>query len=265
MHNEIPADYINPVPSTSSKKMDIKSLDELLFSNKSLTEKILVSSWYCESLIGERELRPLNFYFERINQIKRELESSSKDSIEASINDYIRKMDYKKRTFPTYSIEYSKADCVSSSSLFLSLSELLDSQLYYGCKLGYTDPMDNSDGHVFVRKKLETGYENIDFGDSYPDEFYYSKFKQLPETKPKESILSFMLDNAGVNIIKKGRTKKTKNYITSLDLLEEAIKLTPSLFGIWHNKGLILQFLNRNEEAKKCLIISNYLKTDSKI
>ncbi|MDI3474131.1 MAG: hypothetical protein PWR30_454 [Candidatus Woesearchaeota archaeon] len=263
MHNEILADYINPIPSINSKEIDINSLDELLFSNKSLSEKILVSSWYCESLIGEREIRPLKFYFEEINQIKREIESSSQnDSVEASIKNYIKTIDYEKGTFPSYSIEYRKADCISSSSLFLSLSELLDSQLFNDCKLGYICPKDNSDGHVFVRKKLEKDYENIDFGDSYPDEFYYSKFKKLPETKPKEAILSFLLDNAGVNIIKKG---KTKNYIASLALLDEAIKLTPSLFGIWHNKGVILQFLNRNEEAKKCLAISNYLKTDSKI
>ena len=295
---------------------------EGLFQNQmtsglSLTEIMLYASWMSEQEIGDRELKEPHYYYEKLQEIKANLQeeinqgknaegiikkfignktellvqetakeqmdlfiknklkeyrqqhknNSDKltedmkkkiiQQVETEINDdlYTKEIfencekelnrENKNTSYLTYVLESNNINCVGDTSLFLSLAEMLDQELFENCYIGILPASVESSGHVMIRKKSNEGYENIDFGKIIPDEWYLEELDMFPETKPKKNIVIDILYNCGNNLTEKGL------YAQALKYFNKALKIDPTYSSVKLNKEVVLRKIEERQHYPK--------------
>ncbi|MCK4429255.1 MAG: tetratricopeptide repeat protein [Candidatus Aenigmarchaeota archaeon] len=102
--------------------------------------------------------------------------------------------------------------------------------------------------HVFVRKKEEEGYKNLDQGSIFPEVYYYLLFNSPIRTLPKELILASILNNTGVDLI------DNKQYGKALEIFDKIIELDHDDSFFFGGKATALYCM---EEYSKAIEICN--------
>ncbi len=239
-----------------------------LNSDFSLSEQIINTSWKCEQGTEGRELKGPKYYLDEFYEIadglKKEI-NKGKDAEEVILklikNSFeeldtkqnpISEQDYSetyKGSFLTNFIDFGRINCISATSLFVSLAEILDYKLYENCYLG------DLKGHSMVRLKSGGTYKNIDEGYIVPDELYLKEWGEIPKTLPKEAIpvvINFnKITDMGYKAIRKMPFGSDKSLAearcllyNSLNLVDKNLKKYP-FESLKYNKNA--QELNLNE------------------
>ncbi|MCK4729850.1 MAG: tetratricopeptide repeat protein [Candidatus Aenigmarchaeota archaeon] len=287
-------------------------LQNQMTSGLSLTERMLYASWMSEQEIGDRELEEPHYYYEKLQEIKTNLQEkmdirkdaeevikkfiSNKtdlwvqkerekqvelfidnkmeeyrqqyknngceltDDIEKEIIQRVREEGNKgvftkdisencKKKFNTETknstsyltgvLESNNINCVGTTSLFLSLAEMLDQELFKNCNIGRLYNKITLFGHEIIRKKSNEGYENIDFDKVMPDEYYLEKYGKLPDTSPKENIIADILYNCGTTLGENGFHKQALKYFNKV------LKIDPTHSNAKYNKKFSLKKIEK--------------------
>ena len=192
--------------------------DGLMDSYLSLGERILETSYRGEITCGEK-LESVQYYKDKLFKLRDEIKSQVDDGAdpEETINEYLDNKSLNSKEGGgnislTKALNSDNLNCVSSTSLYLILSEMLDYDLFEKYEIGRVPE------HVFVRKKEEDGYKNLDQGSIFPEVYYYLLFNSPIRTLPKEIILASILNNTGVNLLYK------KQYEKALEIFDEIIE-----------------------------------------
>ena len=172
-----------------------------LISDFSFAENVLRISRMCEQETEGRELKEPKYYLDKFYEIAERLKGDInkgrnaeevilkfiKNKFEGldSKQNPISEQDYSetyKGSFLTNFIDFGRINCISATSLFVSLAEIMDYKLYENCYLG------NLEGHSIIRLKSGEDYKNIDEGYIIPDELYLKEWGKIPKTLPKKAI-----------------------------------------------------------------------------
>lgn len=218
-------------------------------SGLSLYERIIAASYEVERKIGKRKLKPPKFYKDRLFEIKNRLkEEIIKGKYpENVIRDYISSIPYQSDIFLTESLESGKANCVASASLFLSLAEMLDYNLFRNCFVG------NLPKHILIRKRKKRNHENIDFGKTFPLSYYRGRYNAFPKTVNKENIISSIFTNGGYGCDSKD---------DKISLFEKSLKIDPTNIDLWLRIGKYYGDKGMTEKEIECY--DGALKIDPK-
>ncbi len=221
-------------------------------SGLSLSERIIDASYIAESEGYKKKMKPSLFYKEKLFQIKDKIKQKiekEKIATEDAIRDYLKSLEFSNGVFPTETLESGKVNCVSSTALFLSLSEMLDSELYENSHVG------DITFHTIVRKKEGNEYENIDYGRTFPDSHYTDRYGSPPVTKPKDYIVTSILVHGSVPLHDKEEQSKYH---------KRTFKLYPKDADSWFIKGNLLHHnLQEYEEAIKCYTMALGINTEN--
>ena len=214
-------------------------------SNFSFAEKLFSIAHKAESKIGKAE-HPMQELFEIKNKLEKRIDRG--ENAEQVIKNYISSI--KREEYASSLIESlktNKANCVVETALFLSLSEMLDHNLYEKCHVGYIPH--NSDcmvDHVFIRKKVkENKFENIDFGKIFPDSYYKDRFRISPITKSKSFVIAGFLINQG-SILCDDMGK----YEEAIECYDESLEIDPNNASAWSAKATALSKLIEHKGHK---------------
>ncbi len=218
-------------------------------SGLSFSEQVIHNSYLAERAIGKRELKPPSYYKGRMFEIKENLkqEIEKGKSPEETIKQFVHSIYQKKfdnEAFPTEALEIGKTNCVSSTSLILSLSEMLDYNLFERCSVGYISGKEEKSGHVFVKKKIGEKYENIGHGEILSDSSYKINYDKFPIVKPRKFILTQILNGVGTSIYVDEKEK--------IRYFDKALKIYSEASDVWSNKGNALCIQGKFKEGIKC-------------
>ncbi|MCK4428769.1 MAG: tetratricopeptide repeat protein [Candidatus Aenigmarchaeota archaeon] len=206
-----------------------------------------------EKVKGEEELESPNYYKNKLSEIVSNIKSEidKGGGVQVAIDKFIYRLVYNPENIEyqkkyggdvplTKTLSSGKISCVSSSSLYLILSEAIDFDLFEKYNIGEFPT------HVIIRKNEGEYYKNIDQGRVRSDKVYKDSYNKLPTDKPKEFILSSILYNCGCNL------GKRKSYDKAIKYYNKALEINPDDECIWNNKGNILSEFGDYEKALKC-------------
>jgi len=215
--------------------------DMYLDSGLSFAERLYFSTLQAERELGKRVDNPRNRLFE----IRKNLEENiavKGIKPEQAIRAYIGSLKCENCTLPNESLEKNDIDCAGETTLFLSLAEMLDYNLFEKCYIGKIIASDMS--HVLIRKKSGDYYENIDFGITRQDSFYKEKIGQIPETQEKKMIIAINLLDCGLAF--------KENYEKAIEYFDKSLSIDPKNIGALHCKAIGLSKLGMYNEAMEC-------------
>ncbi|MCD6215598.1 MAG: hypothetical protein J7J92_00805 [Candidatus Aenigmarchaeota archaeon] len=253
-------------------------MNKKITSGLSLAEAVINTSYMVESELGLRELKQINWYHDKINEIAGELKKrvNKYRTVEDVITNYIYS-NYPDVSFITQHLdksrfEYSEenSSCVVCASLFLSLAEKLDYELFENSYLASMHDF-YGNGHLFIRKYENGASKNIDFAMVRKRPFpttrdyrlykkgkkkiifhteannlsYLRTYHQFPTTEEKKLIFAEIANEAGWIAWDKKRIDDALKY------LNYALRFS-SLPDIFINKIELLCEGNRIADAIAC-------------
>lgn len=236
-------------------------------SGFSLSERIIGASYESDKALN-RKLETPAFYKKLLLEIKDKLNEEVKRGkpAEDSIKDYMESLDKKggrklDATSLVDTLTNGKFNCASSTSMFLSLAEMLDYDLFKKCYVGTIVSKDESQAHAFIRKKYKKSeFENIDCGNIIaPDSLYVDKFENTIETRPRNAIISEIL------LVTANELDRRGNNNEAITFYDKSLKEDTNNLYAWINKGATLSDAGRYAEAMECFKRASTINPQSAI